>query len=670
MRFRTPRVALAGYALAAIWFVLYVLGVGDWDFQIVAFSIFTPLISAVPLWLAWKSCREAHRTGRRAARRHLFLTGLAWVSLVCSGLTQLAGVVTGDRSYPSGAPLAFLFDALVPVLLVAALLTTPVRHRWSSSKLRLGLDTATVMTAGAAVAWYFVARPELGTGGPSPLTLLTLAAPLVVIFAMARLVLGGVVEVSRRAIQLAVIGAGIQMVINVLQHAGVALDRMHNVLALRELFLIVLIAGMVAHLRKITHGEVSVAVTGQRPSSVLPYAAVAVVDALLVYVVHTGVDRDVWVTLGAALLATGLVVARQLVGLRDNNRLVLRVDASMTALREAMAREQILSDLGTAMLGTTEARVVHGLAADAAVALLGDAPNARSSVIVANEERSGWTVAHVSGAHVAVVEEMTVPADGVPAELLARIAAGATVTAPGWAALGLAGLDGFDSRPIMLLPLLSGERFFGVLTVAADGELPADTVKSLETLRTQVSLALESAALTAELTMRAMHDMLTGLGNRALLRDRLTGALSRARRTGRSIGVLLLDLNGFKPVNDTYGHDVGDMLLKVVADRLRECVRTEDTVARLGGDEFVVVTEDLRLPGDALVVAERIVAALNEPVEIDGHLLRTPASIGIALSEPAHAGPDDVLRDADTAMYVAKRQGGGRYHLHATHLSV
>jgi diguanylate cyclase (GGDEF)-like protein len=125
--------------------------------------------------------------------------------------------------------------------------------------------------------------------------------------------------------------------------------------------------------------------------------------------------------------------------------------------------------------------------------------------------------------------------------------------------------------------------------------------------------------------------------------------------------VLLLDLNGFKLVNDTYGHDAGDVLLKVVAERLRGCVRTEDTVARLGGDEFVIVTEDLHEPADVRVVAERVVAALNEPVLVNGHELRTPASIGIAMSQPGD-GPDDVLRQADAAMYVAKRRGAGLFH--------
>ncbi|MDI6101445.1 sensor domain-containing diguanylate cyclase [Actinoplanes sp. NEAU-A12] len=366
---------------------------------------------------------------------------------------------------------------------------------------------------------------------------------------------------------------------------------------------------------------------------------------------------------GYGLAATWFVL--QLSGRATRVREAARVEAGMRALRESMDREHVLSDLGTALLRTTVAAEVHRLAADAAVTLLAGLPSARTAIVTATPDGETWTVVHASGAGAEALLGAEVPGSVVPAALLSRLARGEIVTAPGWTGLGVAGLDAYESRPIMLLPLLNGDRFFGVLSVGTDEELPADVLKGLHTLRTQVSLALDSVALTAELTMRAMHDMLTGLGNRALLRDRLTGALARSRRTAKPVGVLLLDLNGFKTVNDTHGHDAGDQLLKVVAERLKTCVRTEDTVARLGGDEFVVVTEDLRDPADAVTIAERIIAALNEPVLVNGHALNTPASIGIALSEPGDR-PDDVLRCADAAMYTAKRRGGGRYHLHGT----
>jgi len=192
--------------------------------------------------------------------------------------------------------------------------------------------------------------------------------------------------------------------------------------------------------------------------------------------------------------------------------------------------------------------------------------------------------------------------------------------------------------------------------------------ESVRELRAAVAreraLALRSAALAAELTARAVHDPLTGLGNRALLSDRLTGALARSRRTGRPVGLLLLGLDAFQRVNDAHGHAAGDALLRVVAERLRVAVRIEDTVGRLGGDEFVVIVEDLRAARDVLVIAERIVDELEVSVPVGGLRVRTPASIGIALSHPDVEGPEDLLRIAGAAMRVAKRRGGGRYELH------
>ena len=180
------------------------------------------------------------------------------------------------------------------------------------------------------------------------------------------------------------------------------------------------------------------------------------------------------------------------------------------------------------------------------------------------------------------------------------------------------------------------------------------------------ALAMDNAALTA----RAIRDPLTGLGNRPLLQDRLTAALAQARRTGRPVGLLLLDLDGFQRVNDLHGHDAGDDLLKRVADRLRAAVRTEDTVGRLGGDEFVVIAEDLRTARDVLVIAERIVDELNRSVPIGGRRMRGPASIGIALSHPDIESPEDLLREAGEAMRAAKRRGGGRYQLHGASSTV
>ncbi len=169
----------------------------------------------------------------------------------------------------------------------------------------------------------------------------------------------------------------------------------------------------------------------------------------------------------------------------------------------------------------------------------------------------------------------------------------------------------------------------------------------------------ERVKLEAQLRHRAFHDDLTGLPNRALFLDRLDQAFARARRGGGSVAVLFVDLDGFKQVNDRYGHDAGDEALVVVAGWLRECVRAEDTVARYGGDEFTVVLEGVANEPDAVRVAERILQTLRRPVRLRGGEARLGASVGIALGSSPGTAPEDLIRRADAAMYRAK--GDGRY---------
>ena len=160
------------------------------------------------------------------------------------------------------------------------------------------------------------------------------------------------------------------------------------------------------------------------------------------------------------------------------------------------------------------------------------------------------------------------------------------------------------------------------------------------------------------LRRQALYDTLTGLPNRVLLHDRLGRSLARLqRRPGYCFAVLFLDLDGFKALNDRLGHSMGDQLLIGVARRLEVCGRAGDTVARLGGDEFVLALDDIDALHDAIAVAERIMQTLASPFMLEGQEFFIGASIGIARSRPEYCRPDDVLRDADAAMYRAKAQG-------------
>jgi diguanylate cyclase (GGDEF)-like protein len=167
---------------------------------------------------------------------------------------------------------------------------------------------------------------------------------------------------------------------------------------------------------------------------------------------------------------------------------------------------------------------------------------------------------------------------------------------------------------------------------------------------------LEAEAIAERFTRDALHDPLTGLANRSLFLDRLQHALASTGRHRAPLATIVLDLDGFKEINDSYGHGVGDELLCAVANRLTEAVRSIDTVARLGGDEFAIVIEDIQ-EDEKEIVIERIKRAIAAPFLIQGQPRQVGGSIGIALSRGNVDGPNDMLRRADMAMYAAKREG-------------
>lgn len=175
-------------------------------------------------------------------------------------------------------------------------------------------------------------------------------------------------------------------------------------------------------------------------------------------------------------------------------------------------------------------------------------------------------------------------------------------------------------------------------------------------------------AAEAQLEHQALHDPLTGLPNRSLLSDRLDHALSRTSRQGGIVGLLFLDLDKFKHINDSHGHDVGDRLLVAVADRIQAMVRDSDTVARVGGDEFVVLAEDLENVDELFTLAERIIESFRVAVSTGVELLHTTASVGLAVATDGDSDVTTVLRNADAAMYQAKEGGRNRIEVFDTAL--
>ncbi|MFC7514972.1 EAL domain-containing protein [Herbaspirillum sp. GCM10030257] len=197
---------------------------------------------------------------------------------------------------------------------------------------------------------------------------------------------------------------------------------------------------------------------------------------------------------------------------------------------------------------------------------------------------------------------------------------------------------------ITVVPIIVDDAVVGVHGVARDVTHSKDYERRIEHLAT--------------------YDGLTGLPNRNLLDDRIKHAIVQAERQGGRVGVLFLDLNRFKIVNDSLGHDKGDILLRIMADRLKQCIRESDTVARLGGDEFVIVLEDVRSPEDVIGIARNLLTVIEKPVTLEGHDFSVSSSIGCSLYPKDGNDAATLLRNADLAMYEAKASGGGSFRFY------
>jgi diguanylate cyclase (GGDEF)-like protein len=221
--------------------------------------------------------------------------------------------------------------------------------------------------------------------------------------------------------------------------------------------------------------------------------------------------------------------------------------------------------------------------------------------------------------------------------------------APGTVSLVPTSFAGLDDAFLAELIGLAALGLLGVTLVLS----AFDTARAART----EAFALALQARNEQLRAAALYDALTGLPNRVLLDERLIQAMRRSERSGKPFAVMFVDLDRFKPVNDTYGHEVGDQLLRAVSERMQACVRGEDTVARSGGDEFIVVMAELARGLDAGIVGEKILKELARRFEVGSHRLDIGASIGISVYPDDARDVKTLLLHADAAMYHAKHAG-------------
>jgi diguanylate cyclase (GGDEF)-like protein len=248
--------------------------------------------------------------------------------------------------------------------------------------------------------------------------------------------------------------------------------------------------------------------------------------------------------------------------------------------------------------------------------------------------------------------------------------------------LQMPGMDGFQVMDGLKEIETDGSLPVLVITAQPDHKLRALTAGAkdfiskpfdLVEVKTRIHNMLEVRLLYKQLEQysralesQALHDALTGLPNRRLLMDRLSLAIAHARRNTSTMAVMFLDLDGFKQINDTLGHDAGDTLLSMVADRLVAAVREEDTVARMGGDEFVIGLWELSHVDAVAALASKVILAVSQPYRIQGHDVRITASVGVGIYPLHGEAAETLMKRADLALYEAKRAGKNNYCIAAS----
>jgi diguanylate cyclase (GGDEF)-like protein/PAS domain S-box-containing protein len=553
---------------------------------------------------------------------HLFGTGCVMVFV---GNAISVYYLIGLKANPtvSWADLFYLSDS---ILMFAALLSVPITRRIRLERLKYGLDAAIVLIGGAVAIWYFTIRPTQAAGeGVFNTAVLAFAYPLaslLILYAATTVLLRGPLDGNRLAFGILVAGILVSIVADltfdlVLIEMGARSAAWTDAVYL--LYYVMMVASMelywrhpVGRLRR-TESPLQ-----HQSLSPLPYVAIATTYGLLVRAtLETWTDPVSGIAVGAVLM-TALVVVRQVIAVRQNVRLL--------AESAAEARFRSLVQNSSDVILVVRASGAIQFASPSVARVLRREP---STLL-------GRSLA-----------DLIDPEDRDEARAFVRqVALSAGVSSP------------VEWR--FLLP--DGSALHA--EVLATNLLEDPTVHGVVLNGRDVS---ERKRLEQQLTHQAFHDPLTGLANRALFLDRVSHALALARRQGRGVSVLYLDLDDFKKVNDSLGHAEGDRLLVATAERLRSGARLGDTIARLGGDEFAILIEDAAASDGLTIAVDRFQAAFKQPFVLSGNEVAMTLSIGVATAQPDDAA-DELLRNADMAMYSAKRRGKGRAESFQAHM--
>ncbi len=563
---------------------------------------------------AWYAVEAARRTQERRTR-------FAWRIVCLALLVQALG--DGAWTYFEIVGRTTMWDRyshaqqlLSTPLWLAAVLTFPRGSRSKADAIRFTLDALTVVAAAAMITWRFVLSPLLhGSASADDIAIFTTytGLDLIALVAAVSMLLQDPGPTLRRSTWWIAVGL---MLVSIASSAW-------NALALRyaptvaQVTDVIRIGGYLMIMLGATVGwadakgmiPVGRGVHLRARFSLVPYAAVVVGYGLLFVMALRETQAITDLVVGAVAL-TALVMARQITAVRENMRLYVEQTAKETEARfRSLVQHSsdvfaILDQMGIIRYVSPAAERVFGTA-------VGRMANRTLAELVHEADRGAFE-AHFSASLMGSLSTSHIGCRMIRT-------------------------DGEWMRTeIVATNLLADASVNGIVLTIRD--------------------VTERVTLEEHLRHQALHDPLTGLGNRALFQDRVAHGLARAERTNDEVAVVFLDLDNFKEINDSLGHAAGDAVLVHTANRLRTCLRDSDTAARFGGDEFAILLEQTRGEGEVMDVATRISAALGRPLVVEGKDVEIHASIGIARAQPQQSA-DEVLRNADVAMYHAKSRG-------------